>query len=110
MRQYSQLGCHPPARDSLSFRARGEGALVDNLEEVLGTKSLDVCARDGSRATLMFWLEKRSSEVLRKRELEDMRGWTHVCDGRGCGDLLSDREVYLRTVVLSIYTPTMTII
>jgi hypothetical protein len=58
----------------------------------------------------MFWLERRSREVSRKRELEGMRGRTHVSDGHGCGDLLSDREVYLRTVVLSIYTPIMTII
>jgi hypothetical protein len=58
----------------------------------------------------MFWLGRRSNEVLIKRDLERMRMWTHVGDGRGCGVLSSDGEVYLRTAVLCIYTPIITII
>lgn len=58
----------------------------------------------------MFWLGRRSSEVLRKGELKGMRGRTRIGDGRGCGVLLSDREMYLRAAVLWIYTPIMTII
>jgi hypothetical protein len=60
----------------------------------------------------MFRLGRRSNEVLIKRDLERerMRIWTHMDDGRGCGVLSSEREVYLRTAVLCIYTPIITII
>jgi hypothetical protein len=58
----------------------------------------------------MSWLGRRSSEVLRKRGLKGMRGRSHIGGGRGCGVLLSDREVYLRVAVLYIYTPIMIII
>ena len=44
-----------------------------------------------------------------KRDLERTRIWTHIGDGRGCGVLSSDEEVYLRTV-LCIYTLIITII
>jgi hypothetical protein len=42
---------------------------------------------------------------LKKQELEGTRGWMPMGDGRGCGDLLSDKEMYLRVAVLYIYTP-----
>jgi hypothetical protein len=49
----------------------------------------------------MFWLERKSGEVLKKRELEETRGWMPMDDGCGCEVLLSDREMYLRVAVLT---------
>ncbi len=51
----------------------------------------------------MFWLGRRWNEVLGKRKLEGMRGWTRMVGGRGCDVLLSDGEVYLRTCALHLY-------